>query len=117
MNLKIAILLLSLSLILVFPSTAVTSKKFSGNFKTEHIRELWQMCSVNHKLAGVAGHIYYPICDCGIDVMRTKFDNESSIRSMSPEDSKELAVLLRLNCNGYKLKQDNENKISQEDSL
>ena len=49
--------------------------------------------------------------------MRTKFDNESSIRSMSPEESKELAVLVELDCNEYKLKKDNENKTSQKDSL
>ena len=117
MNLKILILLLSLSLSLIFPSIAWTSKKFNGTFKTETIRELWQMCSVTHKLAGVAGHLYYQICDCAIDVMRERFDNESSIRSMSPKESAELAVLVKLNCNEYKLRKDNENKTSQKDSL
>ena len=75
------------------------------------------MCSVTHKLAGVAGHIYYQICDCAIDVMRERFDNESSIRSMSPKESAELSVLVKLNCNEYKLRKDNENKTSQKDSL
>ena len=75
------------------------------------------MCSVNHKLAGVAGHIYYPICDCAIDVMRERFDNESSVRSMSPKESAELSVLVKLNCNDYKLRKDNENETSQKDSL
>ena len=104
MNLKILILLSSLILSLMLPATALTSEKFSGNFKTEHIRELWQMCSVAQKMEGVAQHIYYPLCDCAIDVMRTAFDNESSIRNMTTRESAELAVLVKLHCNKWKLK-------------
>lgn len=88
---------------MLFPTTAVTSKKFSGNFPTEHIRELWQMCSAAQQMAGVPQLTYYPICDCAIDVMRTRFDNESFIRSMSPKESAELAVLVKLHCNKWKL--------------
>ena len=102
MNLKIAILLLSLNLILVFPSTAVTSGKFSGTFKTEHIRELWQVCSIAHQSMNTPLHVYLRLCDCAIDVMRTSFDNESSIRGMTPKESAELAVLVKLHCNKWK---------------
>jgi hypothetical protein len=55
-------------------------------------------------MAGVPQHIYYPICDCAIDVMRVEFDNESSIRNMTPKESAELAVLVKLYCNKWKLR-------------
>ena len=93
-----------LSLSLMLPSIAWTSKKFNGTFKTEHIRQLWQVCSVAHQSMNTPLHIYLRLCDCAIDVMRTSFDNESSIRSMTPKESAELAVLVKIHCNEWKLK-------------
>ena len=106
MNLKIAIFLLSLSLSLIFLTTAVTSKELHGTFKTETIRELWQACSVAHQSMSTPQHIYYRLCDCAVDVMRVNYDNVTKIQKMSLEDSKQLAVLLRLNCNDYRFEAD-----------
>ena len=110
----ITVLFVILSLTLIFPSTAWTSKKFAGNFKTEHIRELWQVCSVAHQSMNTPQHIYFRLCDCAIDVMRTSFDNESSIRGMTPKQSAELAVLVKLNCNKWKF---DENENSKKEPL
>ena len=110
----IMVLFVTLSLTLSLPSTAVPSKKFAGNFKTEHIRELWQVCSVAHQSMNTPQHIYYRLCDCAIDVMRTAFDNESSIRGMTPKQSAELAVLVKLNCNDWKF---DENETGKKNPL
>ena len=76
--------------------------KFSGNFKTQDIRELWQMCSVAHQQAKVAPTIYFPHCDCAVDTMRRNFDNASVFRYMKKPNSEKLAVLVRLSCNEYR---------------
>ena len=102
LNLKILILSVFLSLILLYPSTAVTSEKSPGPFKTEHIRELWQACSVAHQSMNTPQHIYYQLCDCAVDVMRVNYDNVTKIQYMSTEEAKKLAVIVRLNCNGWK---------------
>jgi hypothetical protein len=111
LNLKIAIFLLSLSLSLMLMSTFATSKELLGTFKTETIRELWQACSVAHQSMNTPQHIYYRLCDCAVDVMRVNYDNVTKIQKMSLEDSKQLAVLLRLNCNDYRFEA-NENASS-----
>jgi hypothetical protein len=103
LNLRTRILLLTLILNLMLPSIALTSKKFSGNFKTETIRQLWQMCSASQQKAGVPPHIYTQTCDCFIDQMRTDFDNSTVLQNMGQQDADELAVILRLSCNKYKI--------------
>jgi len=109
LNLKAVILSVTLLLTLIFPSTALTSKKSSGAFKTETIRELWQMCSVAHQSMNTPQHIYYRLCDCAVDIMRANYDNVTKIQGMTLEESKEFAVLIRLNCNDYRFESD-ENK-------
>ena len=84
----------------------MTSKELLGTFKTETIRELWQACSVAHQSMNTPQHIYYRLCDCAVDVMRVNYDNVTKIQKMSLEDSKQLAVLLRLNCNDYRFEAD-----------
>ena len=98
----ITVLFVTLILILGLPSTALPSKKFSGNFKTETIRELWQMCSVNHKMKGFPQNVYYPICDCFIDRIRSRFDNSIQLDNMTKIEGDELATVLRLSCNTYR---------------
>jgi len=102
------VLFVILLLTLMFPSIALTSKKSHGNFKTETIRELWQMCSVAHQSMNTPQHIYYRLCDCAVDVMRTNYDNVTKIQRMTLEESKQFAVLIRLNCNDYRF-ESNEN--------
>ena len=99
-------LFVTLILILSLPSTVVPSKKSVGNFKTEHIRELWQLCSVSQRMNGVPQHIYFPICDCMLDTMRINYDNSTVLRDMEKHQAEELAVLLRLSCNKYRTSED-----------
>ena len=93
-----------LSLILSMPKTTLSSEKYIGNFKTGIIRELWQACSVAHQSMNTPQHIYYRLCDCAVDVIRTNYDNVTRVQKMSLEDSKQLAVIIRLNCNEYRKK-------------
>ena len=116
LNWKIVILLLSLTVISCTKITQ-TEPKYSGNFTTEHIRELWQMCSVAHQQVKVNPVVYYQQCDCAVDTMRQNYDNATVFKDMKKPESEELAVIVRLNCNEYKLRKDNENETSQKDSL
>ena len=106
MNLKTAIFWLSLSLTLIFPTTAATSKELAGSFKTGTIRELWQACSVAHQNMNTPQHIYYRLCDCAVDIMRANYDNVITLQKMTLEESKKLAVIVRLNCNKYRFEAD-----------
>jgi hypothetical protein len=66
------------------------------------------MCSVAHQSMSTPQHVYFRLCDCAVDVMRTNYDNVTKIQQMSLEDSKKLAVIIRLNCNDYRF-ESNEN--------
>ena len=98
---KIAILSLSLSLISCAKISQI-EPKFSGNFKTEHIRQSWQMCSVAHQKAKVSQVVYYQLCDCAVDTIRTRFKDGFVLQNINKTESDELAVLIRLNCNEYR---------------
>ncbi len=100
LSLKILILLLSLNLISCVKTT-VPQSKLSGNFKTEVIRELWQMCSIAYQNVRTPQYIYYPLCDCSVDVMRDNYDNSSMLKTLNNQESVELGVLVRLKCNQY----------------
>ena len=102
LNWKILISIVFLNLILIFPSTGLTSKKPPGAFKTETIRELWQACSVAHQSMNTPQHIYYQLCDCAVDVMRVNYDNVTKIQHMSVEESEKLAAIVKLNCNEWR---------------
>jgi len=102
LNLKIAILLLSLNLISCV-KTSQTEQTFSGNFTTAHIREYWQICSIAYRRIQTPEQIYYPLCDCAVDTMRQKFDNSTKVETMKKAQSDELATLIRLNCNEYRI--------------
>jgi hypothetical protein len=78
--------------------------KFSGNFTTEHIRELWQMCSIAHQQARVDPAIYYPHCDCAVDTMRENYDNATVFQYMDKTESNKLSALVRLKCNEWRIK-------------
>ena len=100
MNLKILILLLTLSLTSCV-ETSVTKPKYGGNFKTEEIRTLWQMCSMGSQTKKIPPMIYYPMCDCYVDKIRGSYDNASTLRDMNKQDGDELTVVLKLACNEH----------------
>ena len=101
--LKVRILVLLLSLILVScAKTSQIEQPFAGNYRTETIRQLWQMCSLSHQGAKIPQHIYYPICDCAVDTMRENYDNATILTEVDKKTSDELSVLIRLNCNSWR---------------
>ena len=102
MNWKIAILLLSLSLVFSI-KTSATKPKFAGTYTTETIRQLWEMCSLAHMQARVSANVYRPSCDCAVDTMRQNYDNSSIFLTMEKPESDRLSTLIRLNCNEYRL--------------
>jgi len=61
------------------------------------------MCSVAHQQARVEAIVYFPQCDCAVDTMRKNYDNASVFLTMEKPESEKLAVLVRLNCNEYRL--------------
>lgn len=75
-----------------------------NNFTTEHIRELWQMCSMSHQQARVDPKIYYPHCDCAVDTMRENYDNATVFQYMDKTESNKLSTLIRLRCNEWRIK-------------
>ena len=102
MNWKIAILLLSLSLVFSI-KTLATEKTYAGTYTTETIRQLWEMCSLAHIQARVSANVYRRSCDCAVDTMRQNYDNSSIFLTMEKPESDKLSTLIRLNCNEYRL--------------
>ena len=77
----------------VFPQEPV-------KFSTKQARELWQICSVSiRKLyPGIGQNIYFPVCDCYLDHIRSSY-NPKVMDSMTPVASDKLAQELRNVCN------------------
>ena len=69
-------------------------------FDTKKTRELWQVCSVSFrsKHPGIPIHVYYPVCDCYVDHIRSNYVPEV-MDSMTPVASDKLAQELRNACN------------------
>jgi len=101
LKVKILILLLSLSLISC-QKTSQTDLKPVGNFKTAIIRSLWHQCSQTYARIKTPPQIYYPLCDCAVDVMIEQFNSVVEIQKLNKQKSEQLSVLIRLNCNEYR---------------
>ena len=77
-------------------------------FSTQQTRELWQMCSVSFRTRhpGVTQDVYFPVCDCYVDHIRTNYEPDV-LDIMTPEESDKLAQGLRDTCNPKNLKEEN----------
>ena len=77
----------------VFPQEPV-------KFSTKQARELWQICSVSiRKLnPGIGQNIYFPVCDCYLDHIRSNYAPKV-IDTMTPEESDKLSQELKNECN------------------
>ena len=77
----------------VFPQEPV-------KFSTKQTRELWQICSESFRNAhpGIGQNIYFPVCDCYVDHIRSNYVPEV-MDSMTPVASDKLAQELRNVCN------------------
>ena len=69
-------------------------------FNTQKTRELWQVCSVSfrNKHPGIPIHVYYPVCDCYVDHIRSSYEPEV-LENMKPEEVKKLSDELKNECN------------------
>ncbi len=97
-NLKIVIwfLLLNLSGI----GGTVLAGKFSGDFPTAHIRELWQICSMTYqyKQPQLNQMTRWMICDCYTDTIRKDLSPDK-VKNMEYEEAKKLSAKLISQCN------------------
>ena len=77
----------------VFPQEPV-------KFSTKQTRELWQICSESFRNIhpGIGQNIYFPVCDCYLDHIRSNYDPKV-MDSMTPVASDKLAQELRNACN------------------
>ena len=83
----------------VFPQEPV-------KFSTKQTRELWQICSASFRnlKPGIGQNIYFPVCDCYLDHIRSNYDPKV-IDTMTPEESDKLSQELKNECNS-KTKED-----------
>ena len=61
-------------------------------FSTKQARELWQICSVSFRNlhSGIGQNIYFPVCDCYLDHIRSNYDPKV-MDSMTPEEYTKLS--------------------------
>jgi len=88
-------------------SGTILAGKFSGNFPTAHIRELWQICSVTYqyKQPQLDQMSRWIICDCYTDLIRKDLTPEK-INDMEYEEAKKLSTKLINECNVIMKKKD-----------
>ena len=77
----------------VFPQEPV-------KFSTKQTRKLWQICSESFRNAhpGIGQNIYFPVCDCYLDHIRSNYAPKV-IDTMTPEESDKLSQELKNECN------------------
>ena len=82
----------------VFAHDNVT--KFSGDYPSKQIRELWQVCSFTFQTRHpqVPQPIRWETCDCYTDVIRGKMTSAEALNS-SKEQAQELTIELINQCN------------------
>tara|TARA_R100001480_G_scaffold143664_1_gene141432 strand:- start:510 stop:830 length:321 start_codon:yes stop_codon:yes gene_type:complete len=85
---------------LSFAGTVVAKPVFNGNFPTNQIRELWQICSITYqyKVPQMAEPLRWLICDCYVDTIREDLSPEKVVE-LNYEEAKELSARLINECN------------------
>ena len=75
--------------------------KFNGNFPSEQIRNLWQVCSITfqNRHPQLPQLLRWQVCDCYTDVIREILSPEE-ISKIDYEEARELTVRLIDQCNG-----------------
>jgi len=70
-------------------------------FSTKQTRELWQICSVSFRNLnpGIGPDIYFPICDCYVDHIRTNYSPKQMMDNMTKTEYNRLSQELRDTCN------------------
>jgi hypothetical protein len=70
-------------------------------FSTQQVRELWQVCSISFRNLnpGIGQDVYFPVCDCYMDHIRTNYTPEEVMDNMTKEEYSKLSQDLRTTCN------------------
>ena len=70
-------------------------------YSTQQVRELWQICSISFRTnyPGIRQEVYFPVCDCYIDHMRSDYKPEEVIDNMTKEEQATLTEELKAKCN------------------
>ena len=70
-------------------------------FSTQQVRELWQMCSISFrtKYPGINEKMYFPVCDCYVDHMRSSYTSKQITDNMTCEEQTTLTEELKVKCN------------------
>ena len=95
--------LLVIIVLLVLRGTVVAqdnTTKFNGNFPSEQIRNLWQVCSITfqHKQPQLPQPLRWQVCDCYTDVIRETLSPED-VSKIDFEGAKKLTIKLIEQCN------------------
>ena len=72
---------------------------FNGNFRTESVRILWQVCADTFRLRrpDVPPQVFFPICDCYLDHVRKSLKPEQ-LKQLSDQESMILGTELMEQC-------------------
>ena len=70
-------------------------------FSTKQVRELWQICSISFrtKYPGIDEKMYFPVCDCYVDHMRSLYTPKQITDNMTWEEQTTLTEELKVKCN------------------
>ena len=73
----------------VFPQDPV-------KFSTKQTRELWEFCSKSFRThrPEITQDVYFPVCDCYVDHIRSSYEPEV-LENMKPEEVKKLSDELK----------------------
>ena len=73
--------------------------KETTKFSTQQVRELWQICATSFRNInpGIGQNIYFPVCDCYVDHMRSTF-TPKQVEALSLEQTKELGKKMNIIC-------------------
>ena len=99
MAIQLKTLIILAVLLIGYPTGYLTGGE--PKFSTQQVRELWQICSISFRTnyPGIRQEVYFPVCDCYIDHMRSAYRPEQVIDNMTKEDQAQLTQELKTKCN------------------
>ena len=99
MAIQLKILIIIVVLLVGYPTGYLIGVE--PKFSTQQVRELWQICSINFrtKYLGIRQEVYFPVCDCYIDHMRSTYTPKEIENNMTLEEQATLTEELKVKCN------------------
>ena len=99
MAIQLKILIIIVVLLVGYPTGNLIGVE--PKFSTQQVRELWQICSISFRTnyPGIRQEIYFPVCDCYIDHMRSTYTPKEIENNMTLEEQATLTEELKVKCN------------------